>query len=403
MAFQTGVGKQLTYKAESTWGTVPSASSAQSMRRVTSNLSLKKQSYQSNEIRADYQVSDMRHGVRSVEGTISGELSPGTYEDFLAAAVRQTFSAVSAITGLSLTIATSGSNYTITRGSGDFLTGGLKIGDIIRITAGSVNANNLNKNCLIVALTATIATVTVLGGLTLTAEGPIASCTITVTGKKARVPTSAHTDTSFSIEHWFSNISKSEVYSGCKVNSVSVQLPATGIASIEVGFMGKDVTTAGAQYFTTPTAATTSGVVAAVNGAVIVNGSKVANITGMNFTINGGMSAEPVVGSNSYPDIFEGRVTVSGQITAFFEDTTYFDIFDDETEVAITAVFTTSNAKDADFIGFTLPRVKFSSADKDDGEKGIVQTIGFTALYNGAGGTGVSSEQTTIVIQDSLA
>lgn len=400
MANATGVAMNLAYKAESTWGTVPSASSAQLLRRLSTSLALKKQTYQSGEIRSDYQVADFRHGVRSVEGSISGELSPGTYEDFMAAAVRKVFAAVSAISGLSLTIATSGSFYTITRGSGDFITGGLKIGDVIRITAGSVNANNLNKNAMIVALTTTVATVYVLNGLTMTAEGSIASCTVSVVGKKTMVPTSGHTDTSFSIERWQSDISKSDVFSGCKINTMSVQLPATGIAGIEFGMMGKDVVTADAQYFTAPTAATTSGVVAAVNGAVIVNGARVANITGMNFTLNGGMSAEPVVGSNSYPDIFEGRVTVSGQITAFFEDHTYFDLFDAESEVAVACAFTTTSAKDSDFISFVFPRVKFGSADRDDGEKGIVQTLAFTALYNGSG---TNSDVTTFAIQDSLA
>ena len=100
MALATGVAKQLSYKAESVWGTVPAAAGAQALRRVTSNLSLKKQTYQSGEIRSDYQVADFRHGVRSVEGSISGELSPGTYEDFMAAAVRKVFASVSAITGL---------------------------------------------------------------------------------------------------------------------------------------------------------------------------------------------------------------------------------------------------------------------------------------------------------------
>jgi hypothetical protein len=91
IAKATGVAKQLRYKAESTWGTAPGASGAQLLRRVTSTLDLKKQTYRSNEIRSDYQVNDMRHGVRSVEGTINGELSPGTYKDFLAAAVRKAF------------------------------------------------------------------------------------------------------------------------------------------------------------------------------------------------------------------------------------------------------------------------------------------------------------------------
>ncbi len=91
---------------------------------------------------------------------------------------------------------------------------------------------------------------------------------------------------------------------------------------------------------------------------------------------------------------------MSGQITAFFEDHTYFDLFDAESEVAIACAFTTSSAKDSDFVSFVFPRVKFGSADRDDGEKGIVQTLSFTALYNGAGTT---SDVTTFSIQDSLA
>ena len=79
MAFATGVAKQLLYKAESTWGTLAGASGAQRLRRVTSTLSLKKQTYESNEIVDHYQVADFRHGVRSVDGSINGELSPGTY------------------------------------------------------------------------------------------------------------------------------------------------------------------------------------------------------------------------------------------------------------------------------------------------------------------------------------
>ena len=43
--------------------------------------------------------------------------------------------------------------------AGDFLTGGFKIGDVIRLSVGTFNALNLNKNLLIVALTATVATV----------------------------------------------------------------------------------------------------------------------------------------------------------------------------------------------------------------------------------------------------
>jgi hypothetical protein len=42
-------------------------------------------------------------------------------------------------------------------------------------------------------------------------------------------------------------------------------------------------------------------------------------------------------------------------------------------------------------------------ASKDDGEKGIVQTIPFTALIPATGGSGYDNEQTTLMIHDSLA
>lgn len=403
MTIATGVAKQLRYKAESTWGTAPGASGAQLLRRVTSNLSLKKQTYQSDEITSDYQIRDMRHGVRSVEGTINGQLSPATYKDFFAAAVRQDFAAVSAITGLSLTIATSGSFYTITRGSGSWITDGIKVGNVGRITAGSVNAANSNKNLMVVALTATVMTVDVLNGVAMVAEGPIASCTFAVTGKKAYVPASSHTDKSFSIEHWHSDINQSELFTGCKVNQLDIGLPPTGMATFAAQMMGKDITTNTSAYYSSPTAETTYGLLAAVNGGLYVSGTKVANVTGLSLSIKGNMSADPVVGSNVYPDIFEGRVLVDGSLSVFFEDGTWRDYFINETEAALCCAFTTGSSATADFIAFCMPRIKVGGAELDDGQKGLQRTLPFTALRNTSGGSGTNSEDTTIVVQDSAA
>jgi hypothetical protein len=403
MALATGVAKQLRYKVESTYGTAPGASGAQLLRRVTSDISLNKDTYESGEIRSDYQVANFRHGVRRVGGSIKGELSPGTYKDFIAAALRRDFAAVSAIASLSLTIAASGSNYTITRATGSWLTDGVKVGDVVRITAGSVNANNLSKNVLVLSLTATVITGYVLNGLTMTAEGPIASCTLTVVGKKTYVPTSGHTDKSFAFEHWFSDIAQSELFTGCKIGSIAVDLPPTGMATLDMGVLGQNQTNATSQYYTSPTAASSTGVVAAVNGALMAGGNLIAICTGLNFTIDGGYSGDPVVGSNTIPNQFPGRVKVSGQFTAYFQDATLRDNFINEDEISLVVVMTTTSAKDADFIGFTLPRIKLGSASKSDGEQGIVQTFAFTALYNANGGAGTSGEQSTIVVQDSQA
>ena len=399
----SGVFKQLTYKAEVTYGTAPAAASAQSLRRVTSDLSLTKDVYQSNEIRFDQQVQDMRHGVRRVAGTLNGELSPGTYKDFVAAALRRDFTAGVAIAALSVTIAGSGPTYTVTRAAGDFLTGGIKRGDVVRLSVGTLNAANINKNLLVTAVTATVLTVRVLNGVAMAAEGPIASTTVTVVGKKTFVPSTGHTNQSLSIEHWFADIAQSEVHTGCQPTTLDLQLPPTGLATIGIGIVGQNVNTATAQYFTSPTAATTTGLTASVNGLVLINGAAVAVLTGLTLQIQSARSGDPVVGSNVVPTQFPGRIMASGQATAYFEDATLRDAFLNETEMEIVVVLASDNTATAKFIGFTLPRCKLGGSSKSDGEAGIMQTIPFTALLPITGGSGIANELSTIVVQDSDA
>lgn len=405
MGQASGVFKQVAIKEETTYGVLPVATGAQLLRRTDASFNLSKDTYESNEIRTDLQTADMRHGVRRVGGTLNGELSPGSYAAYLAALVKREFASVTALTALSLTVAGTGPTYTITRATGSFLTSGLKIGQVIRLTAGTFNAANLNKNLFIVALTALEATVIVLNGSALVAEGPIATATITVPGKTTYVPTTGHTDKSFSIEEWYSDISRSEVFSGCKFTKASVQLPPSGMATLGLDVSGKDHGQApgSVRYFTSPTALSSSGVVAAVNGVLRVGGVTMATVTGLNFDIEAGFTGDPVVGANVVPTQFAGRVKVSGQFTAYFEDGVIPAAFFDETELGIQVALTTSNDAAADFVAFSLSRVKLGGADKADSDGGVVRTYPFTALLNTNGGSGTAHEQSTIAIQDSLA
>lgn len=403
MTIAAGVAKQLKYKVEGTWGTVPAAASAQLLRRVSSDLDLKKATYESNEIASHLQRQDLRHGLRRIDGSINGELSPGTYKDFLAASVRRAWTAVTAIAGASITIAGAGPTYTVTRAAGSFLTDGIKAGQVVRLSVGTFNAANSAKNLLVLSLSATVLTVMPLNGVALVAEGPIAGSTVTVTGKVTFAPVSAHTDLSYSIEHWYSDLSASEVFSGCKVDQVGIALPASGLATISLKFLGKDSTDASAEYFTSPTAETTSGILAASNGLLVAQGSRIAYVTGLSIEINNGMSGEPVAGSNTFADITEGSIIVRGNMTVLFASTTERDYFRNETEVALIVALTASPAAAASFMTLVMPRIKFTDAARDDGKKSLVSRMPFEALYNSAGGSGVSSEQTTIYLQDSDA
>lgn len=401
MATASGIYKQVSYKVETTFGVPPAASAAQLLRRVESSLDLSKDTYQSNEIRPDFQIADFRHGVRRVEGTVNGELSPKTYADFIGAVLKRDFAAVTPITAAGITIAGSGPGYTVTRAAGSFLTDGVKVGNVVRLSAGTFNAANSAKNLLVTNVTATVLSVIVLNGSALVAEGPITGSTVTVTGKKTFVPLTGHLDKSFSIEHFFPELVQSEVFSGCKPTQIAIDLPPTGMATINTTFMGKDITTAAAQYFTSPTAVTSTSVLAAVNGVVRLGGQTVASLTGLSINIDAGQTGDPVVGSNTIPGLYPGRVIVTGQFTAYFDSVTMRDAFINETEVDLYAAFTSDNTASADFIAFGLPRIKVGSASKSDGETGLIQTFQYQALLNIAGAA--STEQTTIVVQDSQA
>jgi len=398
MATASGINKVVSYKKETSFGTLPSPTTGgQTLRRVSSTFNLTKETYQSEEIRTDYQLVDFRHGVRSVEGSISGELSAGTYADFLASALARnwTASTPSALGGT--TIASVTGKYTITRTTGSWLTDAVRVGNVIRLT-GFATANN-NANLLVIALTATVATVVALNNVKLTAETVASGGTYTVAGKTTYAPTTGHTDDSYTFEEWYSDIGQSEVTVGNKVNTVGIALPATGLTTVDLSFMGQDLKQRGvSQFFTTPTAQNSNGIFAAVNGALIVNGAPVALVTGANFNINRNMTSEAVVGSNIKPEIYEGRIIVDGDFTTLYQDGTFAGYFDEETEISLVVALTANSLPDSEFMSFTIPRLKLSTDTKDDGEKGIVSSNSFQALKgNGANGF----EATTIMICDS--
>lgn len=401
MAISKGTAKVVAYKKETTWGTPAGAASGKQLRRVTADFNLVKEAYESNEIRTDRQVADYRHGVRSAEGSLNGELSSNTYSDFMQSLVARDFAAVTPISAVELTIAASGDLWTITRAAGDFVTDGIRVGQVIRLTGVGLNAANTAKNLLVADIPATDElTVKVLNNSLLVAESAIANCTVTVVGKTTFVPLTGHTDDSYTIEEWYSDINQSELYTGMKVGSMAVQLPASGLTTVDFSFMGKDMGQTGtAQYFTSPTAQGTDGIYAAVNGVMLVDGAPIALITSADFTIERAMENATAVGSNSIAEIFMGRIRVNGNLSVYFQDGVFREYFDDEIPVSIVMTLTEDNTAASDFISFTIPKVKMGSFTKADAELGIVAQASFVGLLNDATATGL--ERTTVMIQDS--
>lgn len=417
MSIASGIAKKLVIGKQSAKGTIcaPDLATAQYLRRTSSTLDLKKDTYQSSEMNASRQIKDFRHGVKSVDGTIAGEFSVGTYQSFISSILRKAWTA-----GVSMDVAgtdncaaatTSGAAGTFTRDDvdGSWIADGFKVGDVVSFTGwdSPAEANN-NHYMLITALSATVMTVVTLDGVAVVTRAKGDSVACSVVGKKCWIPATGHTEDWYTIEHNYSDLDMSEVFYDCKINSMAIKLPATGMSTIDFAIMGlnnTNVSGASAPYFTAVLAESTGGCLAAVNGAVYVAGSAVALITGMDISIAGNLSSDAVIGSNTKPDIFDGRIVVTGNMTVYFQDATFRDYFINETEVSVNAVFKATSAANSPFVAISMPRVKVGGASKDDGDKGLIMTMPFQALYDTTGddGTNLTADTlaTTISIQDS--
>jgi len=83
----TGSRHSMGFIAESSYGSTPSTPAFADIRHTSCNLGLTKSELESAEIRTDRQIAHFRHGNKSVAGDIGIELSYGTFDDFLEAAL----------------------------------------------------------------------------------------------------------------------------------------------------------------------------------------------------------------------------------------------------------------------------------------------------------------------------
>jgi hypothetical protein len=383
---QSAATVDIRFVEESTWGTTPGSPSMQSVNRVSSTISLEKDTYESQRVRTDRNVEDFRHGVRRARGTLNDELSIGGADAFLAAAMGNDW--VAGVTyGNTAAVDGGVGSSTITRGTGSWLTDGFREGDIVDIAGLTVGSED--GRAMIIGLTALVMTVDKV--LT---DDATPDLDITVVGKKVK---NGVLKTSFTIEQAFPDLSppQYQVFTGMRVSGMTLSLPSTGIATVSFDFLGKDASDiTGTALDATPAAPPSGSVVAAVNGALFIEGQRVGVLTSAEIRVENGLTAEPVVGQNTVHAIFDGRCRVSGQFTAFFENPDLIQNFYDEDELSLLVRLDAPNG--TDFLTINLPRFKFGGANLDvSGEQGLPITMPFQALYSADAGYTIAMQSTS--------
>lgn len=389
-----GINKEISIKKESTWGTKPAASGAQLLPRVTGNFQGEKDTYQSALLKPSQQLSDSRHGTRRATGSLSGELMCSAYSLLIAAALRRDFPSTAVTTGALTNITVSDAYPAFTRASGSFLTDGFRNGMVVDVTNPS-ETDNAARAVVVEATALTLDLIRLDGGLWVNqASGD--TITIAQVGEMTYTPASGHTNDSFSIEEWHSDIALSQITLGQQVNSMSISVSPNSMAALSFDFLGKDFeATSGTRYFTSPTAVPGEGTMSAPDGVVIINGQKSCRLTSFSLTVNNNITQESLVGCSGIGARSRGKVMASGSMTVILDDGTYQDYFNEEAEVEFSYTF---NAADDEAFSIYIPRMKIGSVTKDDGEKVILLTVPFDCLEYV--GTDTAILNTTVVIHD---
>lgn len=88
MAIAVGSRRQLIYVAESTWGTTPTTPVCKVLRNTGGDgIQLNRDTLQSNEMRSDRAVADVKQGNKKPSFTVPFEFSASSYDDLLESAL----------------------------------------------------------------------------------------------------------------------------------------------------------------------------------------------------------------------------------------------------------------------------------------------------------------------------
>ena len=265
------------------------------VRHTGTSLGLSKETFTSEELHADRQIRDSRHGVRSVAGDVSVELSYGSFDTILEAVLM-----------------------------GTWTTDVLKAGVARR---------------------------------------------------------------SFSLLRHFTDQASGDkpfhLFSGCEFNTLNLTIPASGMVTGSFGVVGKgqtvlaDLSSLGTPTFTDPT---TEAPFDSFTGSIDEAGSAISVVTEVSLSLANGLAVRNVIGSAEtiLPSI--GRSTLTGSITAYFENATLLEKFLNETEssLVVTLQDPAGNTYEID-----LPRIKYNGGQPDtSGEDSITINFPIDALYN---------------------
>jgi hypothetical protein len=374
MTFGTSSRVQLRAKPEATFGAVSGAGNHYALRLTGESLKYAITTTQSNEIRSDRQVTDLIQTGGGASGGVQFEWSYGEYDDLLQGVLFGTWGNKADTTG-EATITATFAATTITAASGTPFTN-IVAGQWVRVS-GAVNAQN---NGWFKVVTPTSSTVLTFAAATFTAEGPTASVKVQASRLK-----NGTTQRSFTLERNNADLTQFTTFAGMTPSSLSLSIKPGAVLTGSIEFMGKDATRTGTTALPgTTTASLTNAVYNGVSNVVNIleGGSAITTtaITAFDLSVNNNLRGQQAIGTLGYVGIGSGVSSITGSISMYFADGTYYDKFLASSASSL-SLRIENGSKGIGYV-LTLPNIKYTDGSYPTPgiNQDILVTLPFQAL-----------------------
>lgn len=385
---QTARNYRVAFKVQSALDDLPTATGATRLRMLASpGMNEESPPIVSEEERADLQPQQGRMGSRSTSGTYEAEASLGSHDAPLEALMRGTWAPAAEIDETDVgQITVDGS--AITAATGSWLDEGIRVGDVVTLSGTDVTANN-NRVLRVTGVTPTVLTV----AETLAEIAAASDFDLRIARKLINPSTVVRR--LFTLEQFYADINRSILFRDTRWVGAGINVQASALKRFSFQTMGRrmEVREAVGPYFTSPTAPSTIPIVT-VDGALRFGGSDVAIATGLTLDLSLDAQTVGVVGDRLSPDVYDGGMSVSGQITAIRADLQQIERYLAEEELELHVMFRTPGVEPRPFMSLFAGNVKLGSPQAPLGGNGpMIETA---PLIFGVKGAETGYEETTL-------
>lgn len=345
--------------AESSYGVTPGTPTMLVLPVTGSGLADRLGYVQSNVINPDRNVDDLVRLSKAAGGTIPLELRYSPAGEGLSNALLALLSA-SAYTAAA-TPATSctipGGTKTITKAAFNFATD-FAVGDIVKVSGSSVTAENGYYRV----------TASTTGTLTVDAPANFTSGGTSVTVTRGARATNGTATPSFTVEVAHLDLQKAQIYTGCVINTMDLNLAIGQLATVTLGIEAQSSTRVDTNTGTTDqfisgatyTAAATHPTLDPIGVAEIRVGGADYAAQSLTLNLTNNARAREQIGSLGPVSMARGFFGATGSVTAYLADWTDHNAFAGNTPTDLWFAAIDANGRGW---SMSLPQVKFSNVN----------------------------------------